>query len=94
MGLDQVHEQNNIIIKGMGGATHSLNAEDESGLARWELCAHEISLMIAEFEYDNVEEELISDSTKPHHEDTKSFEQQFSKDVHRMFEYVYHHQCI
>ena len=32
MGLDQVHEQNNARIKGMGGATPSLNKEDESAL--------------------------------------------------------------
>ena len=82
VGLNQVHHQNNI--KGMGCATHSLNTEDESGLARWGLCVHEISLMIGEFEYDDVEEELTSDNTKPHHEDTKSFKQRFHKDVERL----------
>ena len=38
MGIDQAHEQNNVVIKGMGGATSVLNKDDESGLARWELC--------------------------------------------------------
>ena len=33
-GIDQVHEQNNVVIKGMVGATSVLNKDDESGLAR------------------------------------------------------------
>ena len=36
---DQVHEQNNNIIKGLGGATPFLNRENDSGLTRWELSA-------------------------------------------------------
>ena len=37
MEIDQAHEQNNVVIKGMGGATSVLNRDDESALARWEL---------------------------------------------------------
>ena len=33
MGIDQAYEQNNVIIKGMGGATSLLNKDDESVLA-------------------------------------------------------------
>ena len=40
MELDQIHEQNKAVIKGMGGATPSLNKVDESSLARWGLCIH------------------------------------------------------
>ena len=32
MALDQIHEQNNVVMKGMGGATSSLNKVDESSL--------------------------------------------------------------
>ena len=42
MGIDQVHEQNNAVIKGMAGATSVLNKNHESGLARSELCWHEL----------------------------------------------------
>ena len=49
MGVDQAHEQNNAVIKGMGCATSVLNEEDESGLARWELCLHELSLIKKEY---------------------------------------------
>ena len=34
IAFDQVHEQNNKIIKGLGGATNLLNSNDESGLIR------------------------------------------------------------
>ena len=39
MALDQVHEQNDTIIKGTGGASHLLNRPDESPLLRWEFCS-------------------------------------------------------
>ena len=35
MGLDQIHEQNNKIIKGAGGASDLLNKEDDSALLWW-----------------------------------------------------------
>ena len=34
MALDQVHERNNKIIKGVGGATSLFNTQDESALIR------------------------------------------------------------
>ena len=34
MGLDQIQEQNNAAMKGMGGATSSVNIFDESSLLR------------------------------------------------------------
>ena len=46
MALDQVHEQNNTKIKGIGGATHLVNLSDESPLVRWELCAGELTKML------------------------------------------------
>ena len=48
MGIDQAHDQNNAVIKGMGGATSVPNKDDEPGLAWWELCLHELSLIINE----------------------------------------------
>ena len=38
MAPDQLHEQNNELIKGFSGATHLLNRHDTSGLERWETC--------------------------------------------------------
>ena len=50
MALDQVHEQNNELIKGAGGATRLLNREEESSLLHWELCGSEITNMLSSFE--------------------------------------------
>ena len=50
MGIDQAHEQNNRVIKGMGGATSVLNKDDESGLAWWEPCLLELVMIINEYE--------------------------------------------
>ena len=50
MGIEQAHEQNNAVIKSMGGATSVLDKDDESGLARWELCLHELFQITNEFE--------------------------------------------
>ena len=52
MAQDQVHEQINEIIKGSSGATHLLNRPGTSELERWDLCGHEISRIITEFESD------------------------------------------
>ena len=83
--LDKIHEQNNKIIKGVGGATHLLNAVDESGLACWELCAHEISLIVSEFEETLIIENEISEiETNPHYEDTDAFHLRFLEDVEKL----------
>ena len=50
MGIDQAHEQNNMVIKSMGGATFAINKDDESGLAWWDLWLHELPLIINEYE--------------------------------------------
>ena len=38
MSLDQLHEQNNKLIKGVSGATQQVNRCNDSALVRWELC--------------------------------------------------------
>ena len=47
---DQVHEQNNEITKGLGGAIPLLNRENYSGLERWELSGTEVARLIDVFE--------------------------------------------
>ena len=37
MAIDQIHEQNNKVIKGVSGATHLLNKIADSAFSRWEL---------------------------------------------------------
>ena len=50
MALDQIHEQNNKVIKGVSGATNLLNRADDSGLSRWELCGPDLARLITEFQ--------------------------------------------
>ena len=50
MAFDQVHEQNNKIIKGLGGASQLLNPVDDSALNRWEICGPEVARIVSEFE--------------------------------------------
>ena len=39
MATDQLHEQNNEVIKGVSGATDVMNREDQAGVERWGLCS-------------------------------------------------------
>ena len=41
MAPDQLHKQNNKVIKGCGGATNLFNKQDESALIRWVQILHE-----------------------------------------------------
>ena len=83
MGLDQIHEQNNAIIKGTGGTVPYLNKEDESALTKWALCLHELTSIISAYEgkeemdFNNVE-------ASHHHEDTLAFKKRYSNDVCRL----------
>ena len=88
MAVDQVHEQNNTKIKGIGGATHLVNLSDESHLVRWELCAGELTKMLQDFE-NNVStctSSTTAQSTQvqKHHEDNTSFRNRFIKDVDKV----------
>ena len=80
MALNQVHEQNNKIIKGVGGATSLLNTQDESALIRWETCGPEVARIVSEFE-DSLYNQDASSSAAKHHEDNEKFRQKFSRDV-------------
>ena len=82
MGIDQAYEQNKAVIESIGGATSVLNKDDESGLAQWELCLHELSLIINEYESTH-EVELDFERLK-HQEDSEDFQNQFSAHISRL----------
>ena len=50
IALDQVHEQNNAVLKSVAGVTHILNRQDESALLQWELCSHDLDEYLKDFE--------------------------------------------
>ena len=82
MVIEQAHNHNNAVIKGMGGTTLVLSKNDESGLAWWELSMHELSLTISE--YESTPEVELGFKTLKYHEDSKAFSNQFSADAYRL----------
>ena len=81
IALDQVHEQNNKVIKGQGGSASVLNSQNDSALIRWEICGPEVARIVSEFEelIDNYCSSVRSSGTK-HHEDNENFRTKFLKD--------------
>ena len=87
IATDQVHEQNNKMIKGSGGATCLLKKSDESALIRWEASGPDISRVVTEFE-DLLKSESSNSNShstlKKHHEDNSFFQKNFSNDVENL----------
>ena len=80
IGLDQVHEQNNAVIKGSDRASDLLNKVDESALLRWEVCNPEVARLILEFE-DAMDDTPQVEVEAKHHEDNLNFRKNFVADV-------------
>ena len=87
MSLDQVHEQNNKVIKEVGGATSLWNTQDESALIRWETCGTEVARIVSEFE-DFLYNQDTSSSAAKHHVDNEKFRQKFIKDVESAYQAI------
>ena len=88
LGLDQIHEQNNKLIKGCGGASDLLNKVDDSALIYCETCSPEIARVILEFEdYLDQNEILVESSTKLS-ESRQPFYERFSSDVSRLIKCI------
>ena len=87
IALDQVHEQNNAVLKSVAGVTHILNRQDESALLRWELCSQDLAQYLKDFE-DACSQTNVSichqSTTEHHHEDTVAFKDRFINDVQQL----------
>ncbi len=79
MSDDQLHEQNNKVIKGDGGAVGLLG--NESALLKWMVGGPEIARMITEFEQTNVTTDKSSNTNRSHHESTTAYQKRFIKHV-------------
>ena len=75
IGIDQVHEQNNKLVKTDGDAVDIL-LNDNTALMKWMVAGPEIAEKVEAFRSENVHERTLK-----HHEDTNAFEKQFRKDV-------------
>ena len=78
MAPDQLHEQNNEVIKNVSGATDVMNREDQAGVERWGLCSPELAAIVSNFHKTSGKHK--TENTK-HHEDTAAFQKRFSRDV-------------
>ena len=85
IALDQGHEQNNAIIKDVGGAVGLLTPDMDSALRRWEVAGPEVSRLLNEYENQNkiVDKEHMDE--KKHHEDYPGFLKLFLRDVNKLY---------
>ena len=65
MGLDQIHEQNNKLIKGCGGANDLLSKVDDSALILWKTCSPEIARVIFRLKDCLDQNEILAVSSTP-----------------------------
>ena len=84
IAIDQAHEQNNAIIKGVGGAVGLLSEDLDAALRRWEVAGPEVCRLLLEYERLN---ELSPDPCiGKHHEDYPAFQKSFFSDVNKLYE--------
>ena len=88
MNLNQIHEQNNKLIKECGGASGLLSQVDDSALILWETCSPEIARIILEFEDCLDRNEILAKSSTTHHEDSQPFHERFFSDVNRLIKCI------
>ena len=77
--IDQAHKQNNALVKGEGGAVGL--TENPSALRRWMVSGPEIARIIKAFEASMVTECPETEQSAKHHEDTRSLQSLFYRDV-------------
>ncbi|KAK6167167.1 hypothetical protein SNE40_021262 [Patella caerulea] len=77
MAIDQAHEQNNVVIKGDGGAIGL--TEDPSALRRWMVAGPEVSRLLSRYEAMSGEKDVTYSSR--HHEQTRSDQKSFFEKV-------------
>ena len=67
ISLDQLHEHNNKVIKGISGTTSGINRKDESVLNRGALSGPKLAEIISQFENEYEKNDKSLPSTKDHH---------------------------
>ena len=81
MAVDQVHKQNNKVIKSAGRATDLVNKRDDSSLIRWETCGPDIVRIITEFDESEGKPLAKSALSTKNHEDNDIFCKNFELDI-------------
>ena len=83
VAIDQVHEQNNKVIKSSGDAKHLLNVCDDSGVIRLETVESDVASILTEFQ-ETIDTPVVM-GIKKHHEDSQSFNKAFTQDVLKVY---------
>ena len=78
IAIDQVHEQNNAMVKGEGGAVGL--TENQNAHRRWMLSGPEMARLVNEFEAGMVPDIATKENSK-HHDEHRSFRVSFFKNV-------------
>lgn len=79
IAIDHAHEKNNAMAKGDGEAVGL--TENPAALRRWMISGPEVARLIAEFEASSGTEERMKPGSTKHHEEAKSTQLSFTKDV-------------
>ena len=77
---NQLHEQNNEVIKSFGGVTAFLSREDQSELERWSLCSSELASIVADYQKSS----NTNFNVNMKHVDTTAFQKRFTLDVRKV----------
>ena len=77
IALDQAHEQNNAIMKGVGGAVGLFSKDMDSALRRWEVAGPEVCRLLEE--YERLYNITSNENKGKHHEDYTEFQKTFIK---------------
>ena len=83
IALDQAHEQNSVIIKGVGGAVSLLSKDTDSALRRWKVAGPELCRLLEE--YERLCNITSNENKGKHHEDYIEFQKTFFNDTQKLF---------
>ena len=84
IGTDQAHEQNNLIVKGDGGAIGL--TENPAALHRWMVVGSEIARLLTEFEKNEIDRRSALELR--HHERTEGAQKKFIGEVKKLTEII------
>ena len=79
VAFDQVHEQNNAVVRGDGGAVGL--TEDQEQLRRWMLKGPDVQGLLHEFEWGTSRQQ----GNGLHHEEYQAFQENFQEKVSKFW---------
>ena len=82
MGINQVHDHNNKVIKNLGGANQLLNYTEDSSLITWQISGPEVVQIVSKLgETIKSKHSINTDKSLKQQEDKSAFEIAFINDL-------------